>query len=511
VNAAAESASEQSARRAGRGFLSISAAKLYFIVAGYAVQVALPGLLGGPEQFGFYSSAMSLVSIVTNVLIAATIQTVSKRVSEAPEHAASTLRQAVRVQLAVGLPLALVMLLSADLVATKLLLDPLLAPLLRVSSIVIACWTLYATLVGALNGEQLFGKQAALDLTYTTLRTLGILGAAGLGYGALGAAIGFAGAAVLVLCTSIAVVGLGRHDPSRPLRWRDWTTVLAPLWMYQLALNLILQIDLAVLKGNVAAIAQAGGATVEAAALTASGFAGLYRAAQTFAFVPYQLIISVTFVVFPLVSQAVTLGDGEATKRYVHGAMRFSLLVLLAIAAPVSGAAAGVMRIAYSDAFLGGAEALAVLSLGMVAFALFVIGATILSGAGRASTAAAIAFLAALIVLGCNYSFVRAVGIGPTTAMAAASATSVGTSFALLAVGFAVYKRFGAFLPLVSSLRVLAAAGVAWAVARVLPSGTAPLALLALVGGGVSYVVALAMLREITETELKLVRKVLRR
>jgi stage V sporulation protein B len=219
----------------------------------------------------------------------------------------------------------------------------------------------------------------------------------------------------------------------------------------------------------------------------------------------------VTFVVFPLVSQAVTLGDAQATKRYVQGAMRFSLLVLLAIAAPVSGAAAGVMRIAYSDAFLGGSAALAVLALGMVAFALFVIGATILSGAGKPGVAAVIAIASALVVLGCNYFFVRAVGIGEMTAMAAASATSVGTSFALLAVGVAVYQRFGAFLPLASSVRVLLAAAVAWTVARLLPSNTGPQALLALIGGGVAYLIALAVLREITETELKLVRKVLRR
>ena len=66
---------------------SITAAKVYFILTGYTVQLALPRLLGSPETFGLYSAAMSVVSILNNVLIVATIQTVSKHVSEDPRRA----------------------------------------------------------------------------------------------------------------------------------------------------------------------------------------------------------------------------------------------------------------------------------------------------------------------------------------------------------------------------------------------------------------------------------------
>lgn len=40
---------------------------------------------------------------------------------------------------------------------------------------------------------------------------------------------------------------------------------------------------------------------------------GVYKAAQTFAFLPYQLLLSVTFVVFPIVNRA-TL-EGTKTPR----------------------------------------------------------------------------------------------------------------------------------------------------------------------------------------------------
>ena len=87
--------------------LSITGAKLYFIVAGYAVQLLLPRLLGTPEAFGLYSSAMNVVSILNNVLVAATLQSVSKHVSEDLAAAPATLRQGLLLQLAVGGGLAL--------------------------------------------------------------------------------------------------------------------------------------------------------------------------------------------------------------------------------------------------------------------------------------------------------------------------------------------------------------------------------------------------------------------
>jgi len=94
---------------------------------------------------------------------------------------------------------------------------------------------------------------------------------------------------------------------------------------------------------------------------------------------------------------------------------------------------------------------------------------------------------------------------------AAALGTSIGTAFALLAVGAAVYARFKAFLQLKSTVRVLIAASVAWAVARALPSGSAPQALLALIGGGVAYLVTLAIVRELGQAEIAIVRRVLRK
>jgi stage V sporulation protein B len=497
------------AQRAGRGILSITGSKLYFLIAGYAAQLLLPRLLASPEAFGFFSTAMSFVSILNNVLISATIQGVSKRVSEDPARAPQALRRGLELQLIVSGILAGGLFLAAPLLASHVLLDPLLTPMFRLAAVVVASYALYAAMIGALNGRQDFLGQARFDMGYTTLRTLGMLGAAALGFGAVGAFAGFALSAVLVLVVAALVVGIGQ--PGEQRSWRSWLEFMAPLWLYQLCLNLILQVDVTLLKRSVAELLQNQAVDAAVAAETASRYVGFYRAAQTFAFVPYQLILSVAFVIFPMVSEALSLGDEAAARGYIRNALRFSLLILLAVAAPFAGAAPAVMKLVYPAAYAAGAPALAVLVLAMVCFALFVISATIMTGAGRPGLAAGVALLAVCGVLVGNVGFVRYVGVGEHTLLAAASGTALGTVIALLAMGSAVYQRFRAFIAPSSVLRALLAGAAAFAVSHALPSNNRLLALAALAAGVSVYVGVLCALRELTGSDLNAALAVVRR
>ena len=160
----------EDARRAGRGLVSIAGAKGYFIISSYAVQLLLPRILGEAKEFGLYSATMSGVAILTNVLIVATIQSVSKFVSEDEARAEVTLRQGLRVQTLLGGALALGLFVFAPVIA-HLLLDDQLTRLIRVASVVVFAYALYAAVVGSLNGRHWFSKQARLDFAFSTLRT----------------------------------------------------------------------------------------------------------------------------------------------------------------------------------------------------------------------------------------------------------------------------------------------------------------------------------------------------
>jgi stage V sporulation protein B len=499
--------SSEDARRAGRGLVSIAGAKGYFIISSYAVQLLLPRIFGEAKEFGLYSATMSGVSILTNVLIVATIQSVSKFVSEDETRAEVTLRQGLRVQILLGGALSVALFILAPVIA-GILLDDQLTRLIRVASVVVFSYALYAAVVGSLNGRHWFAKQARLDATFSTLRTIGILAGAALGFGAIGAVAGFATASATILSISLIWIGFGK--PGEPIPLRRWIGFMAPIWTYQICLNGILMIDLQVLKRTATEIALASSLTSGAAVDLANQYVGYYRAAQTFAFVPYQLIISLTFIVFPMISKATSIGNQEAARSTIQHAMRLSLLLLLLVAAPTSGAAYGVMQLAYPAEYLAGAPALSILVFGVAAFALFAVAATAISGAGKPSLAAIIAAVALLVVVVANRLLVMRAGLGEQTLEAAATGTAIGMFVALVLSAWAVHREFGVFIPVATWLRAAAAAGAGYAAATTIPHDSALMALVALAVGFVSALATLVITRELKHNDWLALRRIVR-
>lgn len=500
--------SSEDARRAGRGLVSIAGAKAFFIVTSYAVQLLLPRIFGEAKEFGLYAATMSGVAILTNVLIVATIQCVSKFVSEDEVRAEVTLRQGLRVQTLVGGLLAIGLFVLAPMIA-RLLLDEQLTRLLRVASVVVLAYALYAAVVGSLNGRHLFAKQARLDMTFSTLRTAGILAGAALGFGAIGAVAGFAAASAGVLAISLVWIGFGRRGDPIPLG--RWLGFMAPIYAYQVCLNGILMIDIQVLKRTATELAFAGAVTGQAAVDLANQYVGYYRAAQTFAFVPYQLIISMTFIVFPMISKATSIGNQEAARATIQHAMRLSLLLLLLVAAPMSGAAEGVMRLAYPSEYWVGTSALGILVFGVAAFALFAVAATAISGAGKPSVAALIAAVALLAVFAANRVLVLRAGLGIETLQAAATGTTIGMVVALLLSAWVIYKSFGVFIPILTWLRSALAGLGGYSIAAALPHDSAPMTILALLLGFATAVALLLISREFGKEDWQAFRRVARR
>ncbi len=253
---------------------------------------------------------------------------------------------------------------------------------------------------------------------------------------------------------------------------------MAPIWTYQICLNGILMIDLQVLKRTATEIAFASAVTGQAAVDLANQYVGYYRAAQTFAFVPYQLIISMTFIVFPMISRATSIGNREAARSTIQHAMRFSLLLLLLVAAPTSGAAEGVMRLAYPAEYLAGAPALSILVFGVVAFALFAVAATAISGAGKPSLAAMIAGVSLLVVVVANRVLLMRAGLGDQTLQAAATGTAIGMVVALLLSAWVIRSSFGVFVPVFTWARAALASAAGYIAAAAVPHHSALMALL---------------------------------
>lgn len=536
--AAAPRAPEDDARVAGRGFLFITFAKLWFMGTGAVISLGLPRLLGDPALYGDYDVVNRFITILNMVMIAGTIQAVSKAVSERDGVAGAVRRTALLAQMFVGAPLAVAVFLAADRIAAEAFNDPALATYFRIASLVTLFYSFYAVFVGLCNGTKRFFTQAALDVTFSTMKMTAMVVLVLLGLGVMGAFAGFAGAALAVTFIAL-VVTRGIRGAVEPVPLRRVLLFMLPVMLYTFLQNGLLQADslllkalkhdplvahfaspfgrlrMALLGGPLGLAVPAG----DAAAPLLDAFAqhgtstltGVYGAAKNLATLPYQAIIAITFVVFPMISRATFEADRERTRAYITQTFRYTLILLALAVVALVGASEEVIRVLFGPAYLFGDPALAVLLVSIVAFALFHVANAIVTSAGRPGVAALIGGVTVALNLLLLWLFLGWSGLATSALVAAALATLVSMFVGFALVAGWIVLRFRALAPPATIARVLLlGAAVAWG-ARLIPlHGLVGLAAKAGVAA-VAFAVGLVVTREFGAADLARLRRVFAR
>jgi stage V sporulation protein B len=500
------------ARSAGRGGLAVAFAKVYFILVGLVQQIALPQIVGN-DGYGALSRVLSMASIAYNPLVTGSIQGVSRAVAQSePSDQPATVRRLFGVHLGLALLAAFGFFLLGPIVAHATG-APHVVVAIRIVSAVLFFYGLYATLIGVLNGRRQFLRQAGLDMLAATLRTIGLIGggwwfARTYGLGVEGANAGFAAASACMLLVAVTLVGIGRRGAGGP-SVRAHLVFIAPLLLGQVLLNLLLQADLQLVGYFASSAAQAAGRPLT----DADPLVGAYRATQLFCFLPYQLLISVTFILFPLLAKAHKDGDRAAMARYVRTGVRLALLLAGLMVSVTSGLSGPLLRLVFPGT---GYDALAtvsmyVLTIGFGGFAIFGILTTVLNSLARERASMLLTGLAVALVVSTSFVLVPGTTFGPQILLRTAISTTVGLFAATLATALLVRKSAGAVAPWPSLLRVLLAMATAIFVGRVSPvSGKLSTLLFAAIVGCV-YVLVLLVTRELGKQDVQLVRTVLSR
>jgi stage V sporulation protein B len=499
-------------RSVGHSGLLLSGAKLYFIVLGLVQQVALSWVLQG--AYGALRGALSPASITYNPLVAAGIQGMSRVVSQQRVQVASpgAVQAALLCQVVIGAVGGAGFFLFAPVLGS-LLHSPHLVGSFRILAIAVFFYGIYAPLVGILNGRQRFGAQAGLDVLSATLRTLALIGGAywfgrrGDVSAVEGACWGFAltSAAVTVLALILVRIKFSEFDGQAARRHLRY---VGPLLGSQVVLNLLLQADTNMLRAFATRAGSAAGLGVEQADL----LVGAYGAGQLFGFLPYQLLMGVTFILFPLLSGAQAREDRVAAASLVNGGVRIAALVTGLIVSISAGLSEGLLRIVFPPAFAEhGALSMSYLCVGLGLFALFGVFSAILNSIGRQWLSLQATALALALVMGLNWTFLRGAPFGDELLLRTALASSLGAALATAVAGFFVWRSTGALLTPRAGLRISMAAAVAIGVARSLPVNGKLLTLAEVVGVALTYVGLLLVMRELTARDLAQLRTVLGR
>jgi len=505
---------EQSeAKTVGKGLLVITAAKLWFMVGGALITFGLPYIFsrygdGDPEYgkrlYGQFFDINNTMSILSMVLVTGCLQAVSKwtsQFSQQPERAAGALRQLFWFMLGAAGLIGGGFILASPWIAESRG-NPELVNAYRAAGGVLVAYSLYVVFIGALNGRKAFTSQALFDMGFTTLKASLVLGFALLGWGVTGAFGGFAAAAGVIALLAAWRVGLGPKGEPSP--YKEVYGFALQAMAYTLVFNLIFKLDILMVKPVAQSLFQG-----EADALM-----GVYGMAVNVSRLPWQATIAVTFVIFPLLSEATFSQDMERSRAYIRQTLRYLMLLIGAASAGLMALPEAVVNILPS----GYADAAQVLMWSAPAyffFTLFNLTNTLLISAGRALDTFLIGLITVGLAAGLYQLWLPSSGSGVELITRAASASLVAFGFGLTLGLGRLYQLFGPPVPLMSAVRLAISSAVIWALGRqtatALEGKSKLLFLVALVGLGLLYFVLLTALREWDDEDKARVKRMLKR
>lgn len=496
------------ARKSLGGGAWLGLAKLWFLVAGYALNVALTHWVE-ESLYGQYQTVARAVAVPNMVIIYTIMFAVSRPLSAQLEDGlpayAAIRRKGFRLALGLGV-IATAMTLALAPTLARWWDDPSLTEPLWVVAPISLVYALYAVNVGTLNGTRRFSRQAALDITMATLKAGFMATAALLALGLAPIVGGFTLAAVAALLLSFVLVGRRRAgaegsaegspegSPEGSTAAPKMAGFAAALILFTAALNLLQSVDLLVLSSY----------SETAARKDAVGY---YSSAQLVAWVPYSLMNAVALVAFPFVASLAGRGDDARTQGYVRATVTTTLTLLACLSAVVAAAAPEVQALLFPGAYATAATHLRLLVFGFSGYSFANTIAWICNSAGNRRAALALVGLPLVTVV-------------PLTLLlcpdqhAEGAATAVIVAGTLAVVGGLVGLRvaFGVGVPWAHLAKLALAVGVVLGLGHVVAVPTAGLlGKLAILGKlallGVAFVVVVLGTRAVTLAQLRELRR----
>lgn len=478
----------------GKGGLSLGVAKLFFLLAGYAVSIVLTRLVE-PATFGDYTVVSQIIAIPNMVLIQTLLFAVSRPMSAElgaglPSYDALR-RRGFRLAAVLGGVVAAVFVLGADLLATYALKDPSLATPLRVVGPIPFIYAAYAVNVGTLNATRKFQLQAGLDIFMAATKTALIIGAASLGFGLAEILGGFTFASLLALGLSTLFVLRNRPatvgNGSGPLpKMAEFTGLLL---VFTAGVNLLQALDLMLLKHFTESEAQ-------------KAAVGFYSSANLVARVPYSMMNAVSLVMFPLIATLHASSDRAQIGRYVAAATRVSVLLLCFMSSVGGGAAPEVQRLLFPAAYSEAAGELRLLVWGLSGYSLTVTAAWIFNSDRRSRIALLLIAVPLVTVAVAGLALVPDNFTG-----GAAASVAVGGAAGALASLVALARVFQARLPATFVLKLAAAVALVELASRAFTPTGKLLIVVKLAALAAIFLATAALTRAVTPQEIRDLRK----
>lgn len=196
---------------------------------------------------------------------------------------------------------------------------------------------------------------------------------------------------------------------------------------------------------------------------------GFFAAADPIARLPLIISISIATTILPASSEAFKLKDNLTLQKYVSEAYKYSLLFVVPMCVGLALFASPTLRILYfkNPAYVAGASALAILSIGMTFYSIFAISTSIIQGIGNPRIPMYILVGGAIVTGVLNWIMVPSLGIA-----GGALATSIACFLMMVPCIYFVFKLTKTKAPTKSIVKILIASLIMGIFALIIPKNT---------------------------------------
>ena len=469
----------------------LTASEIIFNLAGYVVQSAVGRILG-PADYGRYGIIVTLTTMII-ILIGNGIPTaMSKYLAEIMESDPAQIlgikRKAIRLQVMLMTGVTVIFFLASPRMAW-LLHDPSLAPLFRLSSLIIPAFAAASFYFYYYTGLHFFRLQAILKTTRGLARIAFIIGLAYL-FGVKGAVSGYIAAPLFVFAVALIadIFVTHRYFPatkaskSEPIEFSGKKILLYawPLTLFLLFYELITTVDLYLVK----------------ALLRSDYQAGLYNAAITVGRIPYYLFYALTIILLPAISKTTAERNRAETENIVNKSMRLLVLILFPMVVLLIAYTPQTLDFIYGAKYAAAAAPMRIFSLGVGFLTVFYVLAFALNGAGLVRIPMKLSLYGLIGSVALNLLLIPRFGL-----VGAAGATTLVSFVLMIGILIATEFHFKVSVSSATVSRSLLASLLVFLLTLVLPDRH----LLFMLSGGalfLGYFAFLALLGEITEHDI---------
>lgn len=489
----------------------VTISEIIFNLSGYVIHSAVGRILG-PADYGRYGLVVTLTTMVI-ILIGNGIPTaMAKYISEIfesnPRLVGVIKKQAITLQTIIVGIITVAFYIVAPAIAGALG-DPTLAPLFRISTLIIPTFALASFYHQYYTGLHKFNLQSFLKISRSILRIIIIIALAYL-YKVEGAVAGYIVAPFLVFLIAWTIdefrvkkelnKKIARLDEEKTRsfataqddKFFPWKKLVNYAWqivIFFLAYELLISIDLYLVKGL----------------LKDDYLTGIYNSALTVGRIPYYVFYALTVILLPVISKSTAEGNLERTARIISNSLRLMVVLLVPFVILMAVFSRPIIKIFYSAKYIEAAHPMSILVVGVGFLTIFYVMSFVMNGAGKTKIPMVISIFGVIVNVILNYILIKKYAL-----VGSAVAISITSFIIMLIMLYYLYRDFKVSIKAGSLLKIALAGFLMYLLAQLFSQGQFIFILWSIILFAF-YLLVLYFLKEIKKEDLEFFKGIISR